>query len=209
VVSRRATSSGTFSAPTSCTGSSDFADVVGMHVPRFTAIDVLGMTSSCDVTVPVQPLGDLWAELTWNQPNGLHLHLLHSAGGNRRQAKSWVRQYDCSFLNRNPSWDNPGTADEPSLDRDDITGRGPENIRINTPSTAHTHSVGVHRYSWAASPVPVVTTVRVYGAGQLEATQTRGFSKKKEFWAVGVVDFAGAGAAGCFFTPDGYTLQKP
>ncbi|MEW5740416.1 MAG: MopE-related protein [Myxococcota bacterium] len=210
VVSRPATSSGVFSAPTSCGSSSYYADVVGTHVLRFTVTDSMGLSSSCDVTITVQPMGDLWVELTWNQPNDMDLHLLHPSGGNRRQANNWsVSPWDCYFVNTNPSWDNPGTADDPSLDRDDISGTGPENIRINTPSIAHTYAIGVHMYSWAASPTPVVTTVRVYCAGQLKATQTRSFSTVKEFWVVGVVDFAGAGSAGCFFTPDGHVMQKP
>jgi hypothetical protein len=63
-------------------------------------------------------------------------------------------------------------------------------------------------YSWAASPTPVVATVRVYCAGQLKATQTRTFSTVKQLWVAGRIDFAGAGSAGCTYTPDTFTLIK-
>ncbi|HEY1087835.1 MAG TPA: choice-of-anchor D domain-containing protein, partial [Archangium sp.] len=64
VGSRPATSSGTFSTPTSCTSTRYFADVVGTHVVDFTVSDGLGSTSQCSVPITVNPNGDLWIELT-------------------------------------------------------------------------------------------------------------------------------------------------
>ena len=210
VVSRPATSSGVFATPTNCAASTYVADVVGIHVLRFTVTDSFGLTSTCTTSVEVIPTGDLWVELTWNVSNDLDLHLLHPNAGNRRNASSWNHlTWDCFYINRTPSWDNAGVADDPSLDLDVVTGTGPENTRINVASTAHVYWVGVHMYSWAASPTPVVATVRIYCAGQLKRTISHTFTTVKQMWIPGSVNFAGAGTQGCIFTPDGQPLQVP
>ena len=211
VVSRPATSSGTFSAPTNCMASDYVADVVGLHVLRFTVTDSMGLTSSCDTTVEVLPTGDLWVELTWNVSNDMDLHLLHPNAGNRRNANSWNDPlWDCNYINKTPDWDVVGNvADDPSLDRDVVSGTGPENTRINVANTTHVYWVGVHMYSWAASPTPVVATLRIYCAGQLKQTLTRTFSTVKQMWVVGSVNFNNAGSAGCIFAADGTNVQVP
>jgi hypothetical protein len=140
----------------------------------------------------------------------MDLHLLHPSAGASHLATSWMKSPDdCYFSDKTPSWDAVGTADDPSLDRDDIPGKGPENTRINVPSTAHPYVIGVHMYSYVATPTPVTATLRLYCGGQLKTTQVRTFTTNKQMWVVGQVDFANAGAAGCFFTPDGFTLQVP
>jgi hypothetical protein len=199
VGSRPSTSSGTFSMPQSCTGTTYFADVVGTHVINFDVSDGLGGTAQCSTPITVNPNGDLWIELTWDRPNDMDLHLLHPNAGAWNVASSWGNTtWDCHFRARTPNW-NGGMAANPSLDRDDITGTGPENIRIPSPSRAFAHTVGVHMYSWIASPNPVVSTVKVYCAGQLVSTRTRSMSGAKSVWVVGTIDFA-AGAP-CVFTP--------
>ncbi len=227
VVSRPPTSSGTFTNGTSCAGAQYFADVVGVHVLRFTVTDSLGLTASCDVTITVNPLGDLWVELTWDRNNDMDLHLLHPSAGNSHQGANWkTSPYDCYYANKTPSWDAPGTADDPSLDRDDVpdvpTGHqalGPENIRVNVPATSHLYTIGVHMYGSQAcggGNCPRITnTVKVYCGGQLKATLTQDFGgpgnnpDPKDLWVVGTVNFNGAGAAGCFFTPDGFVVASP
>ena len=208
VVSRPSTANGTFTNGTSCTSAQYFADVVGTHQLRFTVTDSAGLTSSCDVSITVNPLGDLWVELTWSVPNDMDLHLLHPLAGSSHVASSWHTQpYDCDYLNKTPSWDAPGTADDPSLDRDDIPGQGPENTRINVPNTTHLYTIGVHMFSWLASPTPVTATVRLYCGGALVTTQSRTFATVKDMWVVGTVQFNGGPS--CVFTPDGYVLNAP
>jgi hypothetical protein len=207
VVNRPATSNGTFSAPTSCTSSTYFADVVGTHTLRMTVTDSLGLTSTCDVTITVNPLGDLWVELTWSHNNDMDLHLLHPLAGAATSAGSWHTAYDCDWNNRTPSWDVPGTLDDPSLDRDDIPGKGPENTRINQPSTSHPYTIGVHMFSYAASPATVTATLKIYCAGALKQQLTKAFTTNRQMWIVGTVAFPGPG--GCTFTPNGGTLIVP
>ncbi len=210
VVSRPASSSGTFGSPASCGSSTYFADVVGTHVLQFTVTDSLGVSSSCTVTITVNPVGDLWIELTWDRNNDMDLHLQHPSGGNSHNVNSWSYSslgYDCFYGDTNPPWDTAGTADDPSLDRDDISGRGPENIRINTPRTNHDYVVGVHMFSWAASPQAVTATVKVYCGGTLATTRVRSFNTIDQLWVVGNIRFGAGGS--CTFTPDGFTFILP
>jgi hypothetical protein len=211
VVGRPATSDGTFGNPTSCTGTSYFADVVGEHALRFTVTDSTGLVSSCEVRINVVPRGDLWVELTWDRENDMDLHLLHPSAGNSHAADSWNDlNYDCFWNNQNPpNWDAAGTADDASLDRDDIFGRGPENARINVPSTSHAYTIGVHMFSYRAEPAVITSTVRLFCGGVLKATQTRRMSRNRQMWVVGTVRFNSTGAEDCTFTDDDTTLQVP
>ncbi|MCU0701291.1 MAG: choice-of-anchor D domain-containing protein [Myxococcaceae bacterium] len=190
--SRPPTSNGTFSAPSSCTNTNYFADVVGTHVVNFTVSDGLGSTSTCSTPITVTPNGDLWVELTWDRNNDQDLHLLHqNAPGSPLTASTWSNSvWDCYFSQRTPNWGTPQNS--PSLDRDDISGRGPENTRINSPALNVAYTVGVHMYSWAASPTPVLSTVRIYCGGQLVTTQTRSMNRSKDMWVVGNVQFTGS-----------------
>ncbi len=209
VVSRPAGSSGAFSAPASCTSTNYDADVVGTHTLQFTTTDSAGVSSSCTVTITVNaPPAGLWVELTWNRPNDMDLHLQHPSGGNNHNRNGWgsnASPYDCYWLNTNPSWDAAGTADDPSLDRDDITGTGPENIRITSASTTHDYTVGVHLFTLSSTPSNVTATVRIYCSGVLRTTQTRQFNREDDMWVVGAVRFATNGS--CTFTPDNFVFD--
>jgi hypothetical protein len=140
----------------------------------------------------------------------MDLHVLHPSAGRSNRAASWNDPvYDCNYINRTPSWDTAGVADDPSLDRDVVSGTGPENTRVNVANTSHIYTVGVHMFSWSASPSPVVATVRIYCAGQLRHTVSRSFTTTKQMWVVGSVNFANPGTQGCVFTADGQTLNVP
>ena len=120
----------------------------------FNVSDGLGGTAQCTTPITVNPNGDLWIELTWDRPNDMDLHLLHpNAGAAATSAASWgTSTWDCNFRTRTPTTWGTGAQANPSLDRDDITGQGPENTRINTPSHSFAYTVGVHMYCWSASP---------------------------------------------------------
>ncbi len=188
VGSRPPTANGNFGQPTSCTGTTYFADVVGTHVVNFNVTDGLGTTSTCSTPITVTPNGDLWIELTWSRNFDVDLHLIHPMAGSWSSASSWSfasSPWDCYYANRTPSW---GAAPQnPNLDRDDTTGRGPENTRINTPQPGVAYTIGVHMYGPGGSPV--VSTVKVYCGGQLVTTQTRSMATSKDMWVVGSVEF--------------------
>lgn len=50
---------------------------------------------------------------------------------------------DCAFANRAPEWGVVGRSDDPSLDIDDVRGRGPEIVSLNTPADG-TYRLAVH-----------------------------------------------------------------
>ena len=54
--------------------------------------------------------------------------------------------YDCFWYNPNPNWDDPdpNVPDDPSLDRNDTDGAGPENIYLKMPVDGRTYRIGVH-----------------------------------------------------------------
>lgn len=209
IQSRPSTSNGNFSAPTSCTGTNYFADVVGTHIVNFNVSDGLGGMAQCTTPITVTANGDLWIELTWNRPNDMDLHLLHPNAGSPTAVSSWFNPiWDCDYITDTPSWSaNP--QNNPSLDRDDITGQGPENTRINTPVLGINYAVGVHMYSYVASPNPVTSTVKVYCGGQLVTTQVRTMSTNKDMWVVGTINFMTSSGAPCTFTPINTQINVP
>lgn len=196
VGSRPPTANGNFSAPASCTSTTYFADVVGTHTVNFTVADGLGSTATCSTPITVTPNGDLWIELTWSRNYDVDLHLIHPNAGPWSSVSSWgSTQWACNYRNRNPTW---GTAAQsPNLDRDDITGRGPENTRINAPQPGIDYTIGVHMFGSVIGS-PVVSTLKVYCGGQLMTTQTRSMSTSKDMWVVGTVRFGAA--TPCQFT---------
>jgi len=207
VTMRPTSSSGTFSAPTSCTSTTYDADVVGTHVVNFNVSDGLGGTAQCTTPITVNPNGDLWIELTWDRPNDMDLHLLHPMAGSYANSTSWFHNtFDCNYRNRTPTWGS-GTQSNPNLDRDDITATGPENTRINTPVQGIAYAIGVHMYSWSASPSAVTSTVKLFCGGQLKTTQVRAQNVLKDMWIVGTVNFGANNM--CTFTPVNTNVNVP
>ena len=73
----------------------------------------------------------------------LDLHLFHPDAGDVLNPATWFNlPYDCYYSNANPYWDSLARGDDPFLDRDDESGTGPENIRIDSPSTTHPYEIG-------------------------------------------------------------------
>src|SRR5262249_24917767 len=130
---------GTFAAPMSC--STSFSSViVGTYTVRLTVTDAMGRMANCTTTITLTGHG-LRVALTWDTTGDVDLHLLHAAA-----PAWWNSPYDCFFANTRPNWD-AGGAQSPSLDVDNTTSFGPENIRIDTPALGSVYRVGVHAYS--------------------------------------------------------------
>jgi hypothetical protein len=96
-----------------------------------------------------------------------------------------------------PSWDAPGTLDDPGLDDDDTSGTGPQNINIAVPVVGNTYRVGVHHFAGSgcrtatvsiycdeASVVPVATCSQAI-CGNADPNLC-------EFWRVADVQWTGA-----------------
>jgi hypothetical protein len=186
--------SGIFSAPTA--PSTQFTpNLVGVYTIRLVVRDDSGLTAECTTTVTARGDG-IRVELTWNTDRSdVDLHLLRRAGGT-----GWFNiPNDCYYANPRPSWDAPGTADDPRLDIDDTNGYGPENINLDAPVIGATYRVGVHYYNAWGAP-PTTATIRIY-CGDISVTPVATYMRTlsngssgpdaNDFWRVADVRWDG------------------
>jgi hypothetical protein len=164
------------------------ANLAGLYTFRLRVWDAAGHESCepADVQVAVIPDAAVHVELFWSTPgdvsvtdegpaagSDLDLHFAHpyasatGAAGDEVRAPWFDAPYDCYWFNRAPDWGSmdPNVDDDPSLDRDDTDGWGPENLNLHVPqgepSGPVTYRVGVH--CWDDHNFgPSFATVRVY-----------------------------------------------
>jgi hypothetical protein len=138
-------------------------------------------------TVLVVPDEAIHVELTWTTPNDpdetdegveagadLDLHFVHmkyavtEPGGD-----PWFNMpFDAYWFNPNPNWGTlaPNVPDDPSLDRDDTDGAGPENLNLDQPQNGVVYGVGVHYWSEHGYGESFATVrIYIYGSLVLEA----------------------------------------
>ncbi len=123
-------------------------ELVGHYVIRLVVTDDRGLSSfdTPESRVAIQPK-DLAIYLRWDLITDVDLHLVRPGGqpgdyGTGRVGTSTGS--DCSAFNRSPNWGDPGTiVDNPSLERDVVTGRGPEVLSLDFPE-AGVYRVFVH-----------------------------------------------------------------
>ncbi|MBM4281337.1 MAG: choice-of-anchor D domain-containing protein [Deltaproteobacteria bacterium] len=141
----------------SATGNVSGVDVAGTFTLGLVVTDDLGGRSTqCSVTVNSVPRSGLHVQLTWDVAvNDIDLHLA-------RNGTNWCTGDDCYFGGRNRNWG--GGDANPSLDIDDLSGFGPENIRIERPADGN-YTVGVGMYSHSADST---VTAKIFIGGQLE-----------------------------------------
>ncbi len=169
VTSRPTGSNSNPSSPTSPI-TNFFLDAAGTYTLSFCVTDDEGVTSCCNTTVVSTPPGVLHVELQWDQGWGdVDLHLLNV---NRTPPAGWWTTDDCYWVNPTPDWGIAGAAANPTLDRDDRDGFGPENITITQSPQNGTYNIGVHYYCdrSPAGSGPATATVRVYCMGNLVGT---------------------------------------
>jgi hypothetical protein len=129
---------------------------VGDYTAQLVITNDLGVSSEpCVATATAEADADLWIEMTWQHAEDIDLHLIRDGGSFESNSD------DCHFRNcRNGlSWDAPGTADDPYLDVDDVSGTGPENINMSSPASTR-YRVVIHdwndsRYSGVTNDVRV------------------------------------------------------
>ena len=148
-------------------------DLAGQYVAELIVTNAAGEESApCYAALKAVPDEHLWIELFWSHPNDdLDLHLLRPDGALRTDSDCY---YD-NCVGGGLDWGTLGqTADDPSLDIDDIYGTGPENINIALPE-AGTFSVVVHDYSGSTPDYygDNEATVNIFLAGELAWTGSR------------------------------------
>ncbi len=92
----------------------------------------------------------------------MDLHLLHPKAYG--QYFDWT--YDCYWDNVNPEWGIFGPGGNPTLDRDDADGVGPEQISLREPEHGVRYQIGVHYWNdWGYGPS--IASVAIYVDGAL------------------------------------------
>ncbi len=186
-------------------------NVAGDYVFRLTVYDANG-TPSCfpaERFVKVLPDQAIHVELLWTTPGDpdqtdegpgagadLDLHFAHPyASGldfdGDGAADPWFdNTYDCFWFNKNPEWASydPNVDDNPSLDRDDTDGAGPENLNLTLPEDGKTYAVGVHYFDDHGKG-PSVAEVRIYIYGQLQFQVTSKQLSQSDMWYVAEIEW--------------------
>ncbi|MCB9529398.1 MAG: choice-of-anchor D domain-containing protein [bacterium] len=209
-----------------------FVDLAGTYTAELRVRDNLGLDSiACEnpavVTIVAKPEEAIHVQLVWRTPadddetdlqgTDLDLHLLHPVASN------WFDSiYDCHYANPIPDWGQIGnSADDPSLDIDDINGAGPENINLDQPEPTEAlgapYLVGVHYYNSrdrvdGTEYGPSFATVRIFIEGELSWDFTdNGNPGEKEmqaqdhFWDVAQISWP----SGDVVTRDRYYMARP
>ena len=185
-------------------------NTVGLYTFKLKVRDEFGTSSgagSCpDATyqVLVQPDQAIHVELTWVTPgdvdetdtgegmgSDLDLHFAHQDArgpdldGDTVPDPWFADTWDTFWFNKNPDWATLGEErDNPSLDRDDYDGAGPENLNLSVPQDDVSYRIGVHYWNdwgWGASDA----TVKVFHYADLIYEVTFDELHELDMWCVG------------------------
>lgn len=162
------------------------ANTAGAYEFNLRVWDDAGLESCApaEYTVLVQPCNQLHVELLWHTPGDddetdegpeagadLDLHFTHPLASGPDvdedgEPDPWFDDtYDCFWFGPTPDWDPVGPGGEdPSFDRDDTDGAGPEIINMTEPEAGLTYRIGVDYWNDNGFG-PSKAIVRVYTNG--------------------------------------------
>lgn len=186
-------------------------NVAGDYTFRLRVWDAANKESCVPAEKKVKVLPDeaIHVELLWTTPGDpdqsdegpaagadLDLHFAHpfASGldfdGDKKNDPWFDPTYDAFWYNKNPEWGSydPNIDDNPSLDRDDTDGAGPENLNLTLPEDGMSYSVGVHYFNDFAKG-PSTAEVRIYIYGQLQFQVKSEPLNTKDMWYVATVDW--------------------
>jgi hypothetical protein len=118
--------------------------------------------------------------------------------------------FDSFWHDPNPNWGafDPEANDDPSLDRDDIDGWGPENLNLDVPEEGATYHIGVHYWNdWGFGES--LATVRVYIYGELDVEVKDVPMQQYDMWYVGTIPWAAGEGATVLMEKDGAKVITP
>ncbi len=201
------------------------ANVAGSYLFRLTVHQgALFSAAPAEATVRVVPTGTIHVELTWQTPNDpnpadsgsdagadMDLHLTHARAparpdntdmdGDGKPDPYFDTLYDCYWFQPLPDWGPAGTAGNPSLDRDDTDGAGPEVISIQSPEANAVYRVAVHYWRDHGYGLSLAT-VRVRLNGTLAFERTGVEMADRDLWCVADIS-ATAGTVTALIAPAG------
>ncbi len=186
------------------------ANVAGIYTFRLDVWDQNDV-KSCEpavYTVIVNPDQAIHIEALWDTPGDpdqsdegpeagadVDLHFLHpfatgyDIDGDGKLDGWFDNPFDVYWFNPNPDWGAFGNPDDnPSLDRDDTDGAGPENINLNLPEDGMVYRVGVHYWNDHGFGVSSVT-VRIYVFGSLKHEISGLEMSNHEFCELATIDW--------------------
>ncbi len=188
-------------------------NVAGTYVFHLDVTDGNG-TPNCDPvesTVHVIPDEAVHIELLWTTPldpdetdsglsagSDLDLHYAHAqlAPWNEDLDKDGEKDpwfspdYDVFWYHPKPAWGSfdPSIDDDPSLDREDDDGGGPENLNHAALESGASYVVGVHY--WKSNGFGVAqATIRVYHFGTLTYESPSVELAQLDLWSVGMLEW--------------------
>ena len=147
-------------------------NVVGEYTFTLKVENNQGCTDTCSKRVFVHPPQGCIVELTWDTPtdpdesdtcsppgpacgSDMDLHVAHPMASSPELDSTgqpfgyFDEAYDCYWMNAHPVWNADHSADplyQPSLDRDDCDGAGPEIFSYTIPEDGRCYRVGVHYF---------------------------------------------------------------
>lgn len=173
-----------------------WVDLTGRYEVELVVTDALGLESApVTCVIDALPTNAVRIELTWDHPDSdLDLHLLRGDSGAFCDCATDCHYRDCG---RTPNWFPAAAGANPSLDIDDRSGFGPENINIDGDGAMRVvmdgeYRIAVHYYSSNAGvsswPTQVSNaTVRIFVFGLLAAELTHPLEADGDLWYAGTL----------------------
>ena len=163
-----------------------FVDFAGDYKIRLTVTNQVGLSGSTEYSFSAVPTQDLHVELAWDTNfSDLDLHLVDQTDG----GQFYVAPLDCYYSNKTPEWGDPSSsADNPTLDIDDVDGYGPENINIIHPDASHTYHIYVQYYDTHGAGA-TNAEVKIYVSGVLKLDKTMPIPTSLYEWDVATIDW--------------------
>lgn len=154
-------------------------DRVGRYELRLIVTDDRGLQSldRPESRITIRPK-DLEILLRWDVGTDVDLHVVRPAGTVGDYGTGQVGTStgsDVTSFNRAPNWNDLATSeDDPRLDIDDVSGRGPEIVSLDGPVDGESYAVFAHYCDSRNVGVPVNVTAEIYVRGVLIATVPEG-----------------------------------
>ncbi len=137
-----------------------------------------------DCDIEALPNDELIVKMIWdNKDSDMDLHLVAPDGAYGDPATDCYF-YNCSpqYAGARPDWGVVGeTKDDPALDIDNTTGRGPETAYVNQPANG-VYKVVVHAYDTSRGPSKAI--VKVYTHAEQAASAEALFTDTNTCWDV-------------------------